>query len=148
MHEIAGAVALFACALFAGAAAYVSLVEHPARVQAGLATALAQFVPSYRRASVMQASLAALATLGGLARWALGGGAVWLVGAVCIFAVIPFTLVVIMPTNKKLLDPRREPGAAETGRLLDAWARLHAVRTVLGLAATVVFLVGLARGGS
>jgi hypothetical protein len=64
MHEIAGAVALFACALFAGAAAYVSLVEHPARVQAGQPTALAEFVPSYRRASVMQASLAALATLG------------------------------------------------------------------------------------
>jgi uncharacterized membrane protein len=78
----------------------------------------------------------------------LGGCALWLLGAVCIFTVIPFTLVVIMPTNKKLLDPRRESGAAETARLLDVWARLHAVRTVLGLAATLVFLVGLAGGGS
>ena len=148
MYEITGTVALFACALFAGAAAYVSLVEHPARMESGLSTALAEFVPSYRRASVMQASLAVLATLGGLARWALGGGAVWLVGAACIFAVIPFTLVVIMPTNKKLLDPRRTPGDAETARLLATWARLHAVRTLLGLAATVLFLVGITRGGS
>ena len=148
MHEITGTVALFACSLFAGAAAYVSLVEHPARLQAGLAIALAEFAPSYRRASVLQASLAVVATLGGLARWALGGGAVWLVGAVCIFAVIPFTLVVIMPTNKKLLDPRRDAGDAETAALLDAWARLHAVRTVLGLVATLVFLIGLLRGGS
>jgi hypothetical protein len=148
MHEIAGSVALFACALFAGAAAYVSWVEHPARMESGLATALAEFVPSYRRASVMQASLAALATLGGLARWALGGGTAWLVGAACIFAVIPFTLVVIMPTNKKLLDPRRTPGDPETGGLLATWARLHAVRTLLGLAATVLFLVGITRGGS
>jgi hypothetical protein len=29
----------------------------------------------------------------------------WLAGALLIFAVIPFTLIAILPTNKKLLDP-------------------------------------------
>src|SRR5687767_12654050 len=43
--------------LFAAAAVYINLVEHPARVSCGTATAIREFVPSYQRASVMQASL-------------------------------------------------------------------------------------------
>ena len=37
----------FACtALFAGAAAYVTIVEHPARLESGSALAVKQFRPS------------------------------------------------------------------------------------------------------
>jgi hypothetical protein len=39
-------VALLATGLFAGAAVYVTFVEHPARVEGGAALALAQFRPS------------------------------------------------------------------------------------------------------
>jgi hypothetical protein len=52
------AVATMATALFAGAAVYVSAVEHPARVSCGPDVALRQFGPSYQRSAVMQASLA------------------------------------------------------------------------------------------
>jgi Domain of unknown function (DUF1772) len=35
--------------------------------------------------------------------WAAAGGSLgWLVGALALGAVVPFTLVVIMPTNKRL----------------------------------------------
>src|SRR5438477_5971848 len=48
--------ALCSCGLFAGAALYVNLVEHPARMSCGIAVALAEFRPSYKRATIMQAS--------------------------------------------------------------------------------------------
>ena len=51
-------IATLAAGIFAGAAIYVSTVEHPARVSCGTEIALREFAPSYRRGSIMQASLA------------------------------------------------------------------------------------------
>jgi hypothetical protein len=45
-------IAVMCSGLFAGAAIYISLVEHPARMEAGLTVALAEFGPSYRRAAI------------------------------------------------------------------------------------------------
>src|SRR5438309_9576691 len=108
MHAVQWAsqfIAIVACSLFAGAAIYVSLVEHPARMECGTELAATAFGPSYRRAAVMQVSLALLATIAGCGAWVTGASVAWFVGALLIFAIVPFTLVVIMPTNKKLLDP-------------------------------------------
>jgi hypothetical protein len=50
-------------------------------------------------------------------------------------SVIPFTLIVILPTNKQLLSAALDRRSAETERLLARWGMLHAVRSVLsGLA--------------
>lgn len=144
MAEPIGVLAAFACSLFAGAATYITLVEHPARLTCGTEAAARQWAPSYKRATVMQVSLALTATVAGLAEWLRGGGALWLVGALLIVSVVPFTLVVIMPTNNKLLEPGRDNRSQETQRLLETWGRLHAVRSVLSLAATVVYLQALA----
>ena len=143
MTELVGIVATLAASLFAGAAIYINLVEHPARLMCGTELAARQFAPSYKRATVMQVSLALLATLAGLGQWLSGAGISWLAGALLIFAVIPFTLIVILPTNNKLLEPGRDKGSDETRRLLDTWGRLHAVRSLLSLAATVTYLRAL-----
>lgn len=60
MRQIAELVAVVACSLFTGAAVYCSFVEHPARMECGTELAATEFPPSYRRASIMQAILAAL----------------------------------------------------------------------------------------
>jgi len=143
--EIAGPVAVLAAALFAGAAVYVSLVEHPARMECGAELAATEFGPSYRRGAVMQASLAILGTVAGLGRFAAGGGPLWLWGGLAIFASVPFTLVVIFPTNKRLLEPGRDRRSVETRALLVRWGRLHAVRTLLGLASAALLVAALAR---
>jgi len=134
-------VALLSAGLFAGAALYVSLVEHPARIACGPTLALAEFRPSYRRGAVMQASLAAVGSLAGVAAWARGDGAVMLVAGLLLAAVIAFTLIVILPTNKRLLDPALDSRSPEALMLLARWARLHAVRTGAGTLA--LLLVGL-----
>jgi uncharacterized membrane protein len=133
-------VACFCTAIFAGAALYVSLVEHPARMECGPALATVEFGPSYRRATVMQASMAVVAFLAATGAWWLHAGRVWLMGGVLIGAVAPFTLVVIFPTNKKLLDPSLDRNSEIAERLLQKWGRLHGVRTVLSLAALVIML--------
>src|ERR1700734_1398453 len=127
-------VATFSAAVFAGAALYINVAEHPARMTLETNFAAAHWAPSYRRATWMQAPLALLSLLTGLGAWLLGGGFGWAIAAVLVGAVIPFTLIRIMPTNKSLLAPARDLKSAETRALLEHWARLHAVRTSLSLA--------------
>jgi hypothetical protein len=51
-------IAVLAATLFTGAAIYINVAEHPARMEWGTAVAAKVFGPSYRRAAVMQAVLA------------------------------------------------------------------------------------------
>jgi Domain of unknown function (DUF1772) len=133
-------IAILACTLFAGAAVYITAVEHPARLSCGTEAAVAEWRPSYKRATLMQAPLALIAGLLGIVRGVQTGEPMWLWGAGLILAVIPFTLIVIRPTNSQLLDPRRDRRSDETLRLLETWGRLHAVRGALSLAASMLFL--------
>jgi len=126
--------------LFCGAAFYVNMVEHPARMSCGTELALREFAPSYRRATIMQATLA----IGG---FTLGLGAAWQLaevavaaGAVLLGASVPFTLIVIFPTNKQLLNPSLDAQSPKAAKLLHRWNRLHAVRTVLSGAAFALLL--------
>ena len=126
--------------LFAGAAHYINVVEHPARM--GLETRIAalQWAPSYKRATWLQAPLAIVSLLCGISVWLLGGGTGWLIAALLVGAVVPFTFGVIMPTNHKLLAPGRDLASDETRALLVRWGQLHAVRTALSLAGAAIDL--------
>ena len=126
--------------LFCGAALYVNLVEHPARMSCGQDLALREFAPSYRRATIMQVFLAVGGlAVGLLAGWQLRDARVT-AGAVLLGAVVPFTLVVIFPTNKQLLDPALDAQSARAAHLMRRWNRLHWVRSALSAAAFVLLL--------
>ena len=133
-----------ACAgLFAGAAIYITAVEHPARLASGTEVALKEFAPSYHRATMMQASLAIAGCAAGLwAAWSLQDLSVT-IAAVCLGAVVPFTLAVILPTNKRLLDPALDPRGPHAAVLLVRWGRLHAIRSVLSALAFGLLLMRL-----
>jgi hypothetical protein len=133
-------VAVFAALLFAGAALYITVVEHPARMALETKFAVMQWTPSYKRATLLQAPLALVSLVTGAAAWLLGANVWWLVAALIIGAVVPFTFIVVMPTNHKLLAPGRDLASPETRDLLQKWARLHSVRTGLSLIASVIYL--------
>jgi uncharacterized membrane protein len=135
--------AILSCALFAGAALYINLVEHPARMQCGTELAATVFGPSYHRATAMQVPLALVAALSGIGSWWFGDSVLWIVGALLIFAVVPYTLIAILPTNKRLLTAGIDRNSRDTHLLLVRWGRLHAVRTVVSLSATIVFLIAV-----
>jgi Domain of unknown function (DUF1772) len=135
--------AVLCCMLFAGAAIYINVVEHPARMGCDTKTAATVWAPSYKKATLMQASLAIVSFLTGVGAWLLGSGILWLVGAVLIGLVVPFTFIAVMPTNHQLLAPGRDLSSAETRSLLERWGSLHAVRSVLSFLASIVYLVSL-----
>lgn len=137
-------VATVCAGLFAGAAIYITLVEHPARLSCGTALAVREFGPSYLRATLMQAPLAFFGTFAALDAWWQSRDAQFVVGGLLLGAVVPFTLLVIAPTNRHLTAPALDPESEEALHLLHRWGRLHAVRTALSAAAFVVLLLNVA----
>jgi len=138
MFEI---LATLCAGLFAGAAGYISLVEHWARIKAGPAVALAQFRPGFPRARGIQASLALVGGVCGSIAWFAGAGFSWLLVALLLFAIVGFTLVRITPVYTRLLDPSLTSESTGVSALLEQWGCLHHVRSILGL---VAFLIALA----
>ena len=140
MLQAAEFIATFCAALFSGAALYINVAEHPARMGLDTRIAVMQWAPSYKRATWLQAPLALVSCLSGVVASLLGGGVAWFIAAVLVGAVVPFTLIGIMPTNHKLLAPDRDLGSTETRVLLKRWGKLHAVRTTLSVIATVLYM--------
>ncbi len=66
---IAERIATLSSGLFTGADIYITLVEHPARLEGGTDLALKEFAPSYRRATIMQVSLAIVGFLNAVRAW-------------------------------------------------------------------------------
>jgi hypothetical protein len=132
--------ALVTAAAFTGAAIYVSVAEQPARLELDDRALLAQWKPSYAHGALMQASLALVSTVFGLLAFWMTRDWRWLVGALLILANWPYTLVVILPVNKRLNATPLEAASAQTRDMIKTWGSLHAGRSALGLAATAVYL--------
>src|SRR5712671_5091555 len=111
---VVGHLAVIVAALFAGAAFYINIAEQPARLGLDDQSLLSEWKPSYKRGVAMQAPLAIAGCLFGLIAW-------W-------------------PTNNALMATEIATAGPKSRALVVKWGKLHAVRTVLGIFATVVFL--------
>lgn len=138
-----GHLALMIAAMFTGAAIYVTVAEQPARLKLAADAMLAQWAPSYQRAVVMQAALVLGGGILGIVSYVIDGDWLWLAGAAALLANWPYTLLVILPTNTKLLAMAQGGGGVETRALIERWGTLHSVRGGLGLVATLLYLWAL-----
>ena len=139
-----GLLTLVLAAAFSGAAVYVSFVEHPARAALDDRAALTEWQPSYKRGAILQASLAALATILAAVAGQQNGNRLFLIGALVQFLPWIWTLAVIRPTNNALLALHPSEAGPQSRALLEKWGLLHGMRTALGIAATVLFCWALA----
>ena len=88
----------------------------------------------------MQTSLAIIGGFVGLVAYLSSLDWRWLLGAVVLLANWPYTIYMIMPTNRRLMDTAPEAATAETRQMIERWGALHAGRSALGLVATLIFL--------
>jgi hypothetical protein len=135
-----GQLALIAAAIFTGAALYINVAEQPARLLLDDRSLLAEWQPSYKRGLAMQAPLAIVGFLLGVAAWWAMDNWLWLVGAALMVLNWPYTMFAIMPTNNELLAMDPTTGSHLSRSMIMRWGHLHAGRTLLGILATLAFL--------
>ena len=140
---LTGYLALVFASLFTGAAFYINFAEQPARLLLSPSSLLKQWSPSYKRGFAMQATLAVLSGAAAIFTYYSTQNWIWVLGAVIILMNWPYTLLVIMPTNLKLTAVKDEDASNTEVRLIVYWGKLHAVRTILGISALLVFLMAL-----
>ena len=137
-----GMLTLMVSAIFTGAAIYINFVEQPARLKLPDSALLMQWIPSYKRGFAMQSTLAMLAGALGLVALFMTQSFFYLFGSILILANWPYTFFIIMPTNKILMATQFETANSNARNLIIRWGKLHAVRSLLGLSATILFLLG------
>jgi hypothetical protein len=134
---VLGEIALTLVAVFTGAALYINVAEQPARLALDDRSLLMQWRESYRRAAKMQGGLVVLAGgLGLVVAWQTKDWH-WIAGATLMLANGPYTLLAIIPTNRLLDGIAIEQADSASRGLITRWGQLHAVRTLLGIAAMV-----------
>ncbi len=121
-------------------------VNHPAIMELGPARGLPFFAAMYKRAAKLQPLLALLSFFGSLAAWLAGAGAWWLAAGILMGSAVPYTMFLMLPLNKELTDPGLENNPDRAVELLERWENLHKYRSLIALAASVIFLLLLWRG--
>jgi Anthrone oxygenase len=140
MVALSGQLALIVSALFTGAAIYVIACEQPARLTLDDRALLAEFKPAYKHGAALQAPLALLGCVLGVMAWWHSGDWRWLAGAIAIVSPWPWTLLIIRPINRQLLNTDPANAGPHTRALIVRWGYLHLGRVILGVAATLLFL--------
>jgi hypothetical protein len=139
---LAGLLALIAASVFAGAAVYVTVAEQPARLMLDDRALLIQWKPSYARGFAMQASIAMLAFVLGTTAWWQSGHPAFLAGALLLLAGWPWTILVMMWTNKAILAIEPTGAGPHSRALIVRWGRLHLARVAFGVLGTIAMLWG------
>jgi hypothetical protein len=133
-------IALFCCALFAGAATYVSLVEHPATDEAGTELADISVRAAHPKPAIFQAFLGVIGSLAAMLAGSTGGAMWWLAGGTVLGAAALLQVFAVLPLTRRLagIEPRADPKNA--AQMIARLAKLHAALSLAALAALFMLI--------
>jgi hypothetical protein len=139
MPTVLEVTALIFSAIYFGATAYITLVEHPARLACSPEVALAQWAqsvkstPRYAASALISAAAALVHSKAALV-------SPWTWGSILLLTVLPFTVVALLPIQRQLAERNSllEPIRA-IAKLRD-WGTRHSIRTCLGFSAFALFV--------
>ncbi|HEX9954065.1 MAG TPA: DUF1772 domain-containing protein [Allosphingosinicella sp.] len=87
----------------------------------------------------IQSGLAVIGGVAGLSLWIFLSQWQWLAGSIALLANWPFTRVVIMPVNKRLMATQQREAGSKSRKMLVRWGNLHNIRSCLGVLAMLLF---------
>ena len=133
-------VALCCCALFAGGACYVSLVEQPTIQGTRNDLTAAYLLLAQPRPSWYAGIFAVLGGLAGIAAGVSSGSDWWLTGGILLAMAAVLQLGVLGPQTRKLFTSAGNGELDDAPKPLQYLARLHGVQSLLGLGALFLFI--------
>lgn len=131
-------IAKISTSLLAGSSLYMSLVEHPAKMEAGIKVATTLFEPCYRKSSLLSIVLASTGFLGALSSYAIEADKKWLAAGLLTFSVIPFKYLVMSSTTKSLMAPSIEQNPDKAELLFEKWNRLNMLKSIICLSSMLI----------
>ena len=134
-------IALLCCALFAGAALYVSLVEQPAIAAGGAQATGAYVLLAQPRPMFFHTFFASVGALAGITAGVTGGVILWLAGGLVLTFATMFQLAVVLPETRRLFQADLIADPEQASGVLSKLAKLHAVQSLVSLAALSMFIL-------
>ena len=139
--------------IVAGGAFYITAIEHPGWMGADMITAVKAWKQTFNRANNIQPLISIFTTAAAIVTFVVDWGTPkpsigWLVATICYLLVTPWTLFVMMPTNKELLETDKciEKGEIWIREKLILWGKMHAARTVLEVSALAIMVYTICYG--
>jgi hypothetical protein len=131
--------ALIFSAVYFGSTAYITLVEHPARLACSPEVALAQWGQSVKSTPRYAAS-ALISAAAALVHSKFAPASPWTWGSILLLTVLPFTVVALLPIQRQLVEPNLLLERIQATAKLREWGTRHSVRTCLGFGAFALFV--------
>jgi hypothetical protein len=141
-------------ALFAGAALHITLIDQPARHKISLKGAVEHWIEMFKGSALYQSIYSVLGLICSTLLITSEGGFKWALTGFILATLLRFTLFILMPVNRILLEPRLlediskedESAKVKANKLLVKWGWLHLVRTLVSCTTLVMFLSFLTDG--
>ena len=124
-----------------GVALTATVIVHPILVMTKKTTAVEVFKPFFDKTHILVLILSIFVTILALIYSLFSGNLWWFGVSLLLHLNGPYTLIFMMPINKRLMDTNVDPLSKQTANDLKKWGRLHLVRTVLNGVIFFAFIV-------
>jgi hypothetical protein len=133
-----GLYAFAVASAFLGAAIYIGLVEHPARLTLGARAMVREWAVSDHRGTILLTALSLGSAVLAFVQYRLGGDVRWIIGGLAILSSWPYEYYVLVPVSIWLCAVPPEK-SAPARKLMRDWGLLEWGYALIGLVACGAF---------